>query len=353
MIVLDMKTVMFANVIVNFVGMVVMFIRWFQNRNKYSGLAYWVLDWVLLTGGTLLITLQGTIPSWESMILSNSMIVGGTLILYFGLCRFAGKKNNRILISIVLVLFAVFIAVHTYFVYGHNELLARSCNAAAGLLLACLMGMWLMFKGVSPQIRRISKGTGLGLSLSRSIILEHNGKMNVESEYGHGATFIVELPIVEALPSEVETTIPVIKEEKAITNKGRILVVDDEPGVRALLDSVLKKVGYSVDTIGDSKAAMDIIDAGTIYNVILLDIRMPGISGIELYTLATRKMPSLKSKIIFITGDVMGLDIKTFLNQNNLPYLSKPFDIELLKGKIKTVLKAGQLGNDSSSGTVA
>jgi PAS domain S-box-containing protein len=197
------------------------------------------------------------------------------------------------------------------------------------------------------------EGTGLGLSLSRSIILEHNGKMNVESEYGHGATFIVELPIVEALPSEVETTIPVIKEEKAITNKGRILVVDDEPGVRALLDSVLKKVGYSVDTIGDSKAAMDIIDAGTIYNVILLDIRMPGISGIELYTLATRKMPSLKSKIIFITGDVMGLDIKTFLNQNNLPYLSKPFDIELLKGKIKTVLKAGQLGNDSSSGTVA
>jgi hypothetical protein len=94
MIVLDMKTVMFANVIVNFVGMVVMFILWFQNRNKYSGIAYWVLDWVLLTGGTLLIALQSTIPPWESMILGNSMIVGGTLILYFGLSRFAGKKNT-------------------------------------------------------------------------------------------------------------------------------------------------------------------------------------------------------------------------------------------------------------------
>ena len=55
------------------------------------------------------------------------------------------------------------------------------------------------------------EGTGLGLSLSRSIILEHNGKMSVESEFGHGATFIVEIPIIEALPLEMETTIPVIQ----------------------------------------------------------------------------------------------------------------------------------------------
>jgi PleD family two-component response regulator len=115
--------------------------------------------------------------------------------------------------------------------------------------------------------------------------------MSVESEYGHGATFIVELPIVEALPLEVETTISVIQEEKTITNKARILVVDDESGVRALLDSVLKKAGYSVDTIADSRATMDIIDAGTIYDTILMDIRMPGMSGIELYTRILEKKP--------------------------------------------------------------
>ena len=48
------------------------------------------------------------------------------------------------------------------------------------------------------------EGTGLGLSLSRSIVLEHDGKMSVESEFGHGATFIIELPIIEALPSEAK-----------------------------------------------------------------------------------------------------------------------------------------------------
>jgi hypothetical protein len=152
---------MFTNVIINIVGMVVMFILWFQNRNKYSGISYWVLDWVLLVGGTLLITQQGTIPSWASMILSNSMIVGGTIILYFGLSRFAGKKNNPILISIVLALLVLFVAIHSYYAYIHIDLLARSYNASAGLLLICSLCAWLMFKGVSPEIRRISKGTGI------------------------------------------------------------------------------------------------------------------------------------------------------------------------------------------------
>ena len=169
MIALDMKTVMFANVIVNFVGMIVMFILWFQNHHKYAGLSYWVLDWVLLTGGTLLITLQGTLPPWESMILSNSMIVGGTLVLYFGLNRFAGKKNSPLLISSIWVIFAIFVAVHSYYTYIHNDLISRSYNANIGLLLACLLGIWLILRGVHPEIRRFTKGTGAAFAVIAAI----------------------------------------------------------------------------------------------------------------------------------------------------------------------------------------
>jgi PAS domain S-box-containing protein len=186
------------------------------------------------------------------------------------------------------------------------------------------------------------EGTGLGLSLSRSIVLEHNGKMNVVSEFGHGATFIIGLPIIEALPSEVKTVFPTVKVEKLITKKGRILVVDDEPGVRALLEKVLTQSGHSVDIIGNAGSAMEIIDAGTIYDVILVDIRIPGMNGVELYSLILRKMPEMKNRIIVITGDVMGTDIKAFLTQNNLSYLSKPFDLELLKEKIEFIMMAVQ-----------
>jgi PAS domain S-box-containing protein len=195
--------------------------------------------------------------------------------------------------------------------------------------------------------KAIGEGTGLGLSLSRSIILEHNGTLNVESMSGHGATFVVELPIIEALPSEAVTSTLATKVEPAAIKKGKILVVDDEPGVRALLEKVLTQSGHSVDTIGDASKAIDKLDAGVIYDVILTDIRMPGMNGTEMYSHILEKTPEMKNRIIFITGDVMGADIKVFLTQNNLPYLAKPFDLKLLKEKIDLIMMADQLENNN------
>jgi CheY-like chemotaxis protein len=80
------------------------------------------------------------------------------------------------------------------------------------------------------------------------------------------------------------------------------------------------------------------IKTGEEYDVILLDIRIPGMSGTEFYAQIIEKAPVLKGKIIIITGDVMGLDVKAFLAQNNLPYLAKPLDINLLKEKIDTII---------------
>ena len=177
--------------------------------------------------------------------------------------------------------------------------------------------------------------------------MEHNGTLNVESVSGHGATFIIEIPIIESLPSEAVTSTLAAKVEPAAIKKGKILVVDDEPGVRALLEKVLTQSGHSVDTIGDASKAIDKLDAGVSYDVILTDIRMPVMSGTELYSYILKKMPKMKNRIIFITGDVMGADIKVFLTHNNLPHLAKPFDIELLKDKIEVIMMAGQLENNN------
>ena len=97
------------------------------------------------------------------------MIVGGTLVLYFGLSRFAGKKNSPSLISAVWVVFAIFVAVHSYYTYIHNDLISRSYNAGIGLLLACLVGIWLMLRGVHPEIRRFTKGTGVAFAVIAAI----------------------------------------------------------------------------------------------------------------------------------------------------------------------------------------
>jgi len=84
-----------------------------------------------------------------------------------------------------------------------------------------------------------------------------------------------------------------------------------------------------------------------IYDVILADIRIPGMNGVELCSLILRKKPEMKNRIIVITGDAMGTDIKAFLTQNNLSSLSKPFDLKLLKEKIEFIMMAAQPENDS------
>lgn len=65
---------------------------------------------------------------------------------------------------------------------------------------------------------------------------------------------------------------------------------------------------------------------------------MPGMSGTELYNHILKKEPALIDRIIIITGDIMGMDIKNFLDKYNLPYLAKPFDINLLKEKIDNIM---------------
>jgi len=185
----------------------------------------------------------------------------------------------------------------------------------------------------------------LGLSLSRSIILEHEGKMNVESEVGYGAAFIIELPVIEIPLPSLAAASPVVKPKPTVTRKGKIMVVDDEPVVRSTLAKVLTRMGHTVDAIADARKAIEKLDSGAAYDLILSDVRMPGMNGIELYSRILEKAPAMKNKIIFITGDVMGVDIKTFLSNNNLPYLAKPFDIELLKEKTNMIIMAGQSGD--------
>jgi PAS domain S-box-containing protein len=192
------------------------------------------------------------------------------------------------------------------------------------------------------------EGTGLGLSLSRSIILEHNGSMRVESEFGCGANFIIELPIVESLPSETDVPIPPVQTKPAETKHGKILVVDDEPGVRILLERVFTQMGHQVDCVADAETAVNKLDAKPTYDIILTDVRMPGMSGIELHTYILEKSPGMKNKVIFITGDVMGADIKEFLIKNNLTYFAKPFDIEALKTKINSLMMPVHPSNGSA-----
>ena len=194
--------------------------------------------------------------------------------------------------------------------------------------------------------REVGKGTGLGLSICHGIISGHGGKIYAESKLGKGATFIVELPVISQHKQ-------VIKRSKSPgkpigARKARILVVDDEAVVRQLLSQLLKKEGYSVETFDNGREALSRIKKDG-YDLILLDVKLPGMSGSEVYERIREISVSLTKRVVFITGDVMGADTESFLARTKAPFIAKPFNLENLKEQIISLLADKHAGNVTRS----
>jgi CheY-like chemotaxis protein len=162
------------------------------------------------------------------------------------------------------------------------------------------------------------------LSLCRSIIEEHGGTITVESEPGRGTTFLISLPV---RPRPAETVAPSeISAPEAGGRQEHILVVDDEPGIAALLVEVLEHYGYRVQTAGDGAEALRLLE-GHSYDLILSDTQMPGLNGIEFYRELERRHPALAGRMVFITGDLLNAEKRRFLESTGAPCLAKPFDL--------------------------
>ncbi|OGN91410.1 MAG: hypothetical protein A2Z75_05180 [Chloroflexi bacterium RBG_13_50_10] len=188
--------------------------------------------------------------------------------------------------------------------------------------------------------REVGQGTGLGLSVCHGIMTEHKGRIWAESQLGKGATFILELPIITEdkqleLPESVE-------EEPKKVAKAKILVVDDEPVILQLVSKVLTDEGHTVETADNAAAALKLVKNKR-YRLILLDIKMPGMSGVELYKQFQKIAPSLTKRVVFITGDIMGKRTLVFLDKTKVPYLMKPFDAKQLKTEIRRILSGRYL----------
>ena len=185
--------------------------------------------------------------------------------------------------------------------------------------------------------REVGKGAGLGLSVSHGIVHQHGGKIYAKSKIGKGATFIVELPIVTK-EEQLKLAEPAIQPGKVA--KARILVVDDDTIVQEFLTEILREEGHEVEIIDNGNDALEKFESED-YDLILLDIKLPGMSGIELYEHLQKKAKSLTRKVIFITGDTMSTDTMVFIKSSQTPYITKPFNVEELMKSIDRVLTEG------------
>src|SRR5438132_9872551 len=141
------------------------------------------------------------------------------------------------------------------------------------------------------------EGTGLGLSICQGIVKEHGGRITLDTKPGVGATFTVELPAGARTPL-VEAAPPPVPEGKQL----HILVVDDEPHILYYMRATLESWGHSVEVASDGAYALERAIAGD-FDVIICDLRMPHLSGRDMYQKLARQDPRAAERIIFATGD--------------------------------------------------
>jgi signal transduction histidine kinase/CheY-like chemotaxis protein len=195
--------------------------------------------------------------------------------------------------------------------------------------------------GVPPEIqsrifepffttKKEGKGTGLGLSLCHGIIQEHGGTIRVESRRGDGASFIIELPIVEDTAIAGDQTSPGPSHPGSSL---RILVIDDELALQDFLVDLLRSRGHRVDTASDVPEALKKIAANG-HDLIISDMKMPQGTGKDIYKAVLDKSPRLARRIVFTTGDGASAATAQFLEETGNEIVLKPFKIEEIERAI-------------------
>jgi len=186
--------------------------------------------------------------------------------------------------------------------------------------------------------KEVGNGTGLGLSVCHGIITQHKGRIYAQSELGKGATFVIELPVV-AEPAQADKATETPKKSQK-PRESKILVVDDEAAILTFLRRLLTDMGHNVETINNADTALERLKTER-YSLILLDIKLPGMSGIELYQQIEKIAPALTRRVMFITGDIMEGTTHDFLEKAGVPHITKPIDIEELKKMMNSILTGG------------
>ena len=172
----------------------------------------------------------------------------------------------------------------------------------------------------------VGLGTGLGLSICHGIVTAHGGQIGVRSTPGHGATFWVELPVEAAPPAaSPEPAPPPAKITSDSPTRPRILVVDDESTLCHLVKGLLHD-RFEVSTALDARAALALLsDPARTFDVVLCDLMMPGMTGMELYRVAVAEAGHLADRFVFMTGGAFTQGSSSFLQEGRVPLLEKPF----------------------------
>ena len=176
----------------------------------------------------------------------------------------------------------------------------------------------------------IGVGTGLGLAICHELVTAAGGEILVDTKLGVGTTFAVVLP---AMTGEACIDKRVVPDVASPCRRGRILIVDDELIVTNTLHRALAR-DHDVTGLIDPLEAVRQIKNGQAFDVILCDLMMPKVTGMDLYETLAKLAPDQASRMIFITGGVFTDKGRAFLDSTGNAYVEKPVDLDVLRALV-------------------
>ena len=182
--------------------------------------------------------------------------------------------------------------------------------------------------------KAVGEGTGLGLAICHRIVSAQGGEIQVESEERKGSVFRVILPAATTREVPRVSLRPASEAEA----HGKILVVDDEKTLGRAVERILA-AEHDVRALTSARQARDLIAAGERFDIILCDLTMPDMTGMELHAELLRIAPDQAERMVFMTGGSFTPSAREFLDTVERPRLEKPFDSAALRALVHGLLR--------------
>ena len=221
-----------------------------------------------------------------------------------------------------------------------------SCqDTGKGIKPELINRLFTKFDRLDVEKNTTTEGTGLGLAITKSLVEMMGGTINVQSSYGNGSIFMVNIPqkIAEVempLTNTQALNLSKINEAFNASLEGKkILIVDDNKLNIKVARKAIQDFGFIIDECYDGQECLNKINSGNTYDLILMDIMMPNMNG-EKCMEELRKLPNFNTPVIALTADAIAGAKEKYLSEGFIDYLQKPFSRDQIKEKLDIIFKS-------------
>ena len=218
----------------------------------------------------------------------------------------------------------------------HISKIIISCrDTGRGIKSENINKLFTKFERLDIEKNTTTEGTGLGLAITKALVDMMGGSINVESQFGKGSLFVIQIPQKINQMSGVPNSTLETKEVVSFDHK-KILIVDDNELNIKVAKRALQDFNFDIDEVLEGQACIDKIINGSKYDLILMDIMMPNMSG-ETTLKKLKEIDGFNTPVVALTADAMAGAQERYIEEGFIDYIAKPFSRDQIKEKLEII----------------